>query len=131
MALQSSRFCVYSCNIIAMYAERIVPKKLFLAGTDEAHIYQGRHFYVFPGGDVSFVVNDLPAFEEAEKHLTETAFEQLLGQLQGAEKGLITYRSAEGLKLYFLEMPYHYLVISAGEFQPGLHHIYIEGVFKK
>lgn len=114
-----------------MYAERIVPKKLFLAGTDEAHIYGGRHFYVFPGGDVSFVVNELPALEEAEKQLPETAFNQLLGQLEGAEKGLITYRSAEGLKLHYLEMSDHYLVISAGEFQPGLHHIYIEGVFRK
>lgn len=114
-----------------MDTERIAPKKLFLAGTDEAHIYEGRHFYVFPGGDVSFVVNQLPPLEEAEKILPASAFEALFDQLEGAEKGLITYRSAEGLKLHFLEMPEQYLVISAGEYQPGLHQIYIEGVFKK
>ena len=100
-------------------AERVAPKKLFLAGTDEAYIYQGRHFFVFPGGDASFVVNELPALDEAERQLPENAFQQLLDQLDGAEKGLITYRSAEGLKLYFLELPDRYLVISAGEFQPG------------
>jgi hypothetical protein len=113
-----------------MHPKRIAPKTLFLAGTDEAHIYGEKHVYTFPAGSVSFVVNELAPLDDAEKLLPENEFRKLLGQLEGAEKGLITYRSAEGLKLYYLELPGHCIVISAGEYQPGLHKIYIEGVFR-
>jgi hypothetical protein len=114
-----------------MHPERITQKKLFLAGTDEARIYGEQHFCAFPGGTVSFTVRDLQPLEETEKVLPESSFGKLLDQLQGAKKSLISYRSAEGLKLYCMELPEHLIVISAGEFQPGLHHIYIEGVFRK
>jgi hypothetical protein len=114
-----------------MHVQRITPKEAFLTGEDEAAIYGKQHVYHHRGGTIVFVPGKLTPLEEAEHLLPSDVFRDLLTQLEGVRKGLISYVSSEGLKLYFHETDDCYVVIAAGEFQPALHKIVIEGVFRK
>jgi hypothetical protein len=116
---------------LIMQVQRITPKEAFLSGTDEAAIYGKEHVYQYRGGTIAFIPGKLTPLEEAEELLPFDVFRDLLAQLDGVRKGLISYLSAEGLKLYLHETEDCYVVIAAGEFQPGLHKICIEGIFRK
>jgi hypothetical protein len=114
-----------------MYLQRITPKELFLSGSDESSVYGGEHTYHYRGGEITFIPDKLPSFIEEEQLLPSDIFRELHDNISGIQRGLINYTSEEGLKLYLYETDDCYTVIAAGEFQPGLHRIYIEGVFRK
>lgn len=114
-----------------MQLHRITPKEEWLATPDQEFVFAHPHVYAHPGGNTAFTLGQLPGLEKMESVLPEGVFKQLLSQLDGVTKGLITYKSAEGLPLYFHETDLYYTVIAAGEYQPGLYKVFMEGVFEK
>jgi hypothetical protein len=114
-----------------MQLRRITPKEEWLSTPDQELVFAQPHVYAHPGGNAAFTLGQLPGLEEVEPVLPERVFKELLGHLGGVTKGLITYKSAEGLQVYFHETDLYYTIISAGEYQPGLYKVFIEGVFEK
>lgn len=114
-----------------MQLRRITSKEEWLSTPDQELVFAQPHVYAHEGGNASFTLGQLPGLEEVEPILPAADFQELLSQLDGVSKGLISYKSAEGLQLYLHETDLFYTVIAAGEYQPGLYKVFIEGVFRK
>ncbi|MBL7932505.1 MAG: hypothetical protein JNL60_11415 [Bacteroidia bacterium] len=109
----------------------VYKKELFTSSSNEQELYT-RHFKLNVLKEpIEFTFSELVPFESFINTHSEELLVEILSNLKAVTKGLISFKSSEGLKLYYKETMRYFLILSIGEFQPGLHKIYIEGIFEK
>lgn len=114
-----------------MELKKITQKQSFLTSASEKEIFAKIHNVRFNNDVINFQFNELIPLEDFEKKVSPSYFLELTSKIDSISKGLISYKSDEGLKLYCKETENHILIISTGEYQPSLYKIFIEGIFEK
>lgn len=112
-----------------MNFKKIVAKQLIASDSDQKAIFTKKYKYQQQGLTIEFTVDQLSALEDLEGKIPPDVFKTIQSELN-INKGLISYKSAEGLKMFAKYTEKQIVLISAGEYQSNLYKVFIEAVYE-
>jgi hypothetical protein len=114
-----------------MQLKQIANKTLVLVSSKENEAFDSLHIFQSNGLNITFRVSDLEDLESFEHNTTKETLSYILSTTRGINRGLLSYKNEEGLKVYVQNSNSYLAIVSAGEHQPSLYKIYIESIYEK